>query len=81
MGVEGSPHEHRHYVVHRKALERDLSAFLMVYNIDMYSSQDIEAAFGKENHCSMCGDTNFMCDCNRHNVDDYDSMDDEEDDY
>jgi hypothetical protein len=53
----------------------------MVYTIGMHSSQDIEAAFGKENHCSMCGDTNFMCDCDRHNVDDWDNMDDEEDEY
>ena len=45
----------------------------------MNSSPDFEAAFGKLNHCSMCGDTAFMCDCDKHNVDDYDV--DEEDEY
>lgn len=27
------------------------------------STPDFEEAFGKVSHCSMCGDSNFMCDC------------------
>ena len=53
----------------------------MVYNIDMstYSDREIEEALKGTEYCSLCGDSNFMCECDKHNSDDYDVMDDVDD--
>ena len=39
---------------------------------------DWDKVFDRVEHCSLCGDSNFMCECDRHNVDDFDSYDDED---
>jgi len=46
----------------------------MLYNIDMNSAPNWNELFDKQEHCSLCGDTNFMCDCG--DLPDYDDMDD-----
>ena len=41
-----------------------------------YSDREIEEALKGTEYCSLCDQTTFMCDCDRHNSTDFDSFDD-----